>query len=317
MARSDFNKDGFSDITWWNGKTQQASSWNMANGGINIVGNFNWPSNKGAPWAQGDYSGDGYADLLTSTRSSSNNFEWGLWKTNPGSTPTWQSLGTFSKDWLVLRNDQSDLTGDGTDDILWFNTNTHEIGFQEMRNGEVVSYQKLTGLDWLTNIGFEPAGLPKFFHWGEGLGGDFNGDGRDDILLTNYLSGETAIAFTFPNPSGGMRSIATGLGEVGRIEETGDFTGDGSTDIIFNQNGNLYLYDMLNGAVSNTRYLGNFPGWDIVGGAAGDFTRDGVEDVMWRHTSTGEFGYWDFNAGDSQTQTWVSLGTAPQDWLIV
>jgi hypothetical protein len=203
---------------------------------------------------------------------------------------------------VVVGGDQTDYTGDGTDDILWYSISSHEVGFWEMRNGQVAGYQVLYGPD---NSGWQPGGDVN-----GRLGGDFNGDCQDDILFTNTISNETGIAL--------VDSGWVGLGNVGMIEETGDFTGDGSSDIIFNNNGNLYLYDMQNGAVANTRYLGNFPGWDIVGGRAGDFTRDGTEDVVWRHESTGEVGYWDFNGGDWSTPTWVSLGVvADQAWLIV
>jgi hypothetical protein len=199
--------------------------------------------------------------------------------------------------------DQTDFTGDGTDDILLFNNSTREIGYWQMQDGQIPHYQQITGLDWVTST-------PGWWYAPTKYGGDFNGDGRDDILLSSQITNDTAIALATSTST----AIAVGLDKIGSIEETGDFTGDGSTDIIANNNGHLYLYDMLNGAVSDTRYLGNHPGWDIVGGSAGDFTGDGVEDVVWRHNSTGEVGYWDFN-GDGASTTWVSLGTFP-DYMI-
>lgn len=73
----------------------------------------------------------------------------------------------WSQRW-VRGGDQTDFTGDGTDDILWYNKVTHEIGYSEMKNGQAVRYQQLTGFKWLMDTGWEPAADT---YYGDGRGG--------------------------------------------------------------------------------------------------------------------------------------------------
>jgi hypothetical protein len=111
----------------------------------------------------------------------------------------------------------------------------------DQRAAQVVRYQQVSAANdagWTTTLRF---------------GGDFNGDGQDDIFFVGTRSNQTGIALMADGAA--AYSGWVGFGDAGMVEETGDFTGDGSDDIIFNNNGNLYLYDMQNGAVANTRYV--------------------------------------------------------------
>jgi hypothetical protein len=46
---------------------------------------------------------------------------------------TWQPIGTAGANWEIAGT--GDFNGDGTDDILWFNTVTDAVGQFEMNNG--------------------------------------------------------------------------------------------------------------------------------------------------------------------------------------
>ena len=53
--------------------------------------------------------------------------------------------------------------------------------------------------------------------------------------------------------------------------------------------------------------------WQVVG--VGDFNGDGVEDVLWRNTSTGQNQIW--RSANNGTQQAVATVGTPQYWLVV
>jgi FG-GAP-like repeat len=123
-------------------------------------------------------------------------------------------------------------------------------------------------------------------------------------------------------------------GGSARPVATGDFNGDGNTDVLWNddQNGNIYLC-FLDGAghVSASRLVDNRGGWwwdtnRIVGVA--DFNYDGHLDILWWDTSRGQLVTWPLDANDhfqgeshlswtcgednGCSQSWYVVGIVPQ-----
>ena len=119
--------------------------------------------------------------------------------------------------------------------------------------------------------------------------GDFNGDGKDDILwrhLTNgtnwlYLMNGTQVLQSSP--------INTVTDQNWRIAAIGDFNGDGRDDILWRHDisGANWIY-LMNGNQIIQSSLLNFvtdPNWEIVG--AGDINGDNKDDILWRHAVNG------------------------------
>jgi hypothetical protein len=90
--------------------------------------------------------------------------------------------------------------------------------------------------------------------------GDFNGDGKSDILLCD-ASGDIAIlemnGTTIINPS------TTGVGNISTVwsvAETGDFDGDGYSDILWRAtSGDIAIWFMNGTAISSGAGLGTIP----------------------------------------------------------
>jgi hypothetical protein len=130
--------------------------------------------------------------------------------------------------------------------------------------------------------------------WSVAATGDFNGDGRAD-LLWHRPDGMAAI-WLMDGARGlaGDTIYAPSPGEAFRIAGTGDFDGDGRSDILFErevQDGagrawralSLWQMDGLAGAGGGFVAHAEAP-WSVAGIA--DFDGDGRADILWRHADS-------------------------------
>ncbi len=75
---------------------------------------------------------------------------------------------------------------------------------------------------------------------------------------------------------------------------TGDFNGDGYSDILWqNTNGAVAIWEMNGAKVIASAVVGN-PGtsWHVIG--SGDFNGDGYSDILWQNTN-GAVAIWEMN----------------------
>ena len=92
---------------------------------------------------------------------------------------------------------------------------------------------------------------------------------------------------------------------------TGDFNGDGMSDIVWRDtSGNTSIWLMNGATVSSAGGLGNVPTtWSIA--QTGDYNGDGKSDLLWRDTA-GNTAIWFMN-GASVSST-ASIGNIPTGW---
>jgi len=147
--------------------------------------------------------------------------------------------------------------------------------------------------------------------------GDFNGDGKTDVLWQNPSTG--VIGAVLDN--GSWQYLGTEpLGQGWVMAGVGDFNGDGKADVLWEQPNSAYP----NYGVVGAWITGGNPQWLNLGQAdltqwtlsgVGDFNADGKSDVLWEQPSTGLVGAWITTGG---SPTWLALGTAPLNatWMI-
>jgi hypothetical protein len=177
-ARYDFNSDGKPDILWRNTSTGENCVWYM-NGAmlseeesLQAVYDTNWTI-----VSTGDFNSDGKSDILWRNTSTGENSLWYM----DGATivdggylyPTVADLN-----WKIVGT--GDFNSDGKTDILWRNTSTGENSLWYMDGAAIISgdylYPTVADLNWKI-VGT----------------GDFNSDGKTDILWRNTSTGENSL----------------------------------------------------------------------------------------------------------------------------
>ena len=313
-VRNDFNGDGRSDVLWRHDNGQLSNWLGQANGGF--VGNDgNALVSVSTNWqiaGTGDFNGDGRDDIL--------------WRSNTGQLSDWlgtanggwqgndaNALVTVATSWKVAG--VGDFNGDNRDDILWRNDNGQLSNWLGQANGGFVGNDSNALVSVSTN-------------WKVAAVGDFNGDGRDDIL---WRSDAGQLSDWLGTASGGWQNndanALVGVPSNWKIIGAGDFNGDNRDDILWRSD---------NGTVSNWlgqangSFFGNdanarvdvLPNWHVA--QIGDFNGDNRDDILWR-SDTGGFSNWlgtasgRFTPNDANALTSVTTAWHVQDpdifWL--
>jgi hypothetical protein len=194
------------------------------------------------------------------------------------------ATGTILRPWNT-----PDFLGNGRADILW-----------ESVTGSLAAWE-MGGTNRVAVSGFSPASLSSPTDKVVGYG-DFNGDGRTDLLVQK-ASGALQVWLLRGTTQLGVLSIANSQASTWRVATVADFNGDGHPDIVWQNSstGDLEIW-LLNGTnlLSSVAIPGRGHLVKVV--ASGDFNGDGNPDLLFQNQSTGLLDVW-FFTGTKATGT--------------
>ncbi len=237
---------------------------------------------------------------------------------------------------------RNDLNGNGTSDLIWFNTTSSTMAYWWINNTTIAgtgqfavgSTFRIAGTgdldgDGRADIIWRDSTTNYHYLWrsrGDGqfdtpflaaIGpgwtiaqtADLNADGRDDLVWENVGTGQ--MAYWMMN---GTSVLSTGVFTVGsayRIVGTGDFDGDGRGDILWANAsaGYLYLWRSRGDGTFDTPFVAAYgTAWAIAG--TPDLNGDGRSDIVWENTGSGQMAYWWMNGATTQSTGVFTVGTA-------
>lgn len=223
--------------------------------------------------AFGDFTSNGWSDLITRATSTGNLYLY------PGNGTRFSTRSGVGVRW----NGMSAITRLGD-----FNLDGHE---------DLIASDRATGALWLyrgTGSGFEPRLRIGRSGWNAMREitaiGDLNRDGRVDLLAVQASTGNLYLYPGRGTSLGARRLVGPGWNAMSELTGVGDFNRDGRVDLVARENatGKLWLYRGTNGDLGTRIQIGT--GWNgmrsLVG--AGDFDRDGFTDLFAIRTATGE-----------------------------
>lgn len=271
LVHHDFNGDGHGDVLLQS-TTGALTVWQGQSDG-HFIANTNVAANQlDANWkvaGLGDFNGDGREDILW-RHASGEIGEWtgqaGQFTNNGGA-----AANQVDNSWSVAG--VADFNGDGRADILWRHT-----------SGEIGEWTAKADGSFANNGG--AAANVVDTSWSIVASGDFNGDGKADILWRH----SSGVYAEWQGSSTGKLTNAGGVlsGAMGTVVGSGDFNGDGRDDILMRNATSGELTVWL--GQGNGQFSGKVPAaqvtdlnWKIVG--IGDYNGDGRDDLIWKHSS--------------------------------
>jgi FG-GAP-like repeat len=176
-----------------------------------------------------------------------------------------------------------DFNGDGNLDLLWNEAATGTISAWNTDGAEVVN----TSTDGSVQA---PAG------WKAVGTGDFNGDGRTDVLWHQPTAGTLSV-WMMDNMTATSASdvdVSNPESSGWKVVSTGDMDGDGRTDIVWYNAGlgqlSFWLMNGVNVRTTRQPTTTASSGWLPFG--TGDFNKDGAADVIWFNASLRQVSVW-------------------------
>jgi hypothetical protein len=223
----DFNGDARTDILWRHETSGENVLWFM--NGVTLQGGAftDPPTLTDVRWKMvgtADFNLDGHPDILWRHDTSGENVAWfmnggtlvsGTFLNPPAlSDVRWKMVGT------------GDFGGDGKPDILWRHDTSGENVIWNM-DGITLTDGSFTAPSALTDVNWKMSGV-----------GDYNGDGKPDIVWHHAVSGQIVLWFMDgKNLRLGTFATPSILGGGWRLSGTGDFGGDLKPDFVWRQDG--------------------------------------------------------------------------------
>jgi FG-GAP-like repeat/Bacterial pre-peptidase C-terminal domain len=298
--QNDFNGDAKSDLLFVNNTSHGVAVWQM--NGTQVVANPQVGTiNAAAGWHyqdKGDFNGDGKTDLLLLNNT---NHGVAIWQMNGTQIELSPQVGTINAAAGWHYQGLGDFNGDGKTDLLMLNDTTHGVAIWQMNGTQVAANPQVGVINAAAGWHFQDTG-------------DFNGDGKTDLLMLNDITRGVAIwqmdgTQVTANPQVG--TITSGW----HFADTGDFNGDGKTDLLMlnDTTRGVAVWQMNGTQVAASPQIGTITsGWHFAD--TGDFNGDGKTDLLMLNDATHGVAIWQMNGTQVELNPQIGTINAAAGW---
>jgi hypothetical protein len=250
------------------------------------------PTPTPVPAVAGDFTGDGAGDLVIKSGS-----DVRIWAMQGGHVTAEIQLPAAPSGAGVVGT--GDYDGNGVADLLWENTSTGALTLWLLNGGAVAATGAL-----------DRSSLPAAEEWHVGGSADFNGDGKDDLMLFSREKGEVEV-WTFAGAAVASRTRQAGHKGAWSVASVQDIDGDGKAEIVWVDEFKRAL-ELRDPSAAAPVALGALAsGWRPRGGA--DFAGDGSAELVMQQTTSGAAQAWALDdaglLGSSNLPNAQGLGT--------
>ena len=303
-AKSDFNGDAKTDLLFVNNTSHGLAQWQLDGTQIASAAQFG-TVNAAAGWRysdRADFNGDGKTDLffLNDTTHGA-----AVWQMDGMQIASAAQVGTINAAAGWRYDTHADFDGDGKSDLLFLNDNNHGVAVWQMNGTQVASAAQVGTINAAAGWAFRDVG-------------DFNGDGKSDLLFLNDATHGVAVW----QMNGTQVASAAQVGTINaaggwRFADTGDFGGDGKTDLLFlnDTTHGVAIWQMNGTQVASAAQVGTVnaaDGWHFAD--AKDFSGDGKTDLLFLNEATHGVAVWQMNGTQIAAAAQVGTINAAGGW---
>jgi len=290
-SEASFNGDPYADLMFFQGSdntihVNTSRGFDMHGSGSGLWLGANAFGAKQDNYYPGDYNGDGKTDLAYFESNNTWHF-----RVSTGTAFTDQTNNPRLGPWGAHgsgRHLVGDFTGDGKDDIGYFEYSTNKF------HVAVATDDWFIGETWVTGD------CPNCFghDGGRHYVGDFNGDGKDDLLFFEPFDNTIHVTIStgtgFGGPGTGRWLNPSAFGAKMDNYYPGDYNGDGKTDLAYFESNNSWHFRVSTGSgftidQTNNPSLGPWGAHGSGRHMVADFTGDGKDDIGYFEYSTNKF----------------------------
>ena len=296
----DFNADAKSDLLFVNNTSHGLAEWQID--GLQVISAAQIGTiNAAAGWDysdRADFNGDGKTDLFFLNDTTHGT---AIWQMNGTQVLSAAQVGTIDAAAGWHYTTHADFNGDGKSDLLFLNDTSHGVAVWQMNGTQVTAAAPVGTIDAAAGWAYRDVG-------------DFNGDGKADLLLLNDTTHGVAVWQMNGTQAASQAAVGT-ITDGWHFADTGDFNGDGKTDLLFlnDTTHGVAVWHMNGAQVASAAQVGTITdGWHFVD--AKDFSGDGKTDLLFLNDTTHGVAVWQMNGAQVTAAAQVWTINAADGW---